>query len=490
MLLPIDWQWPSELGKKEVSPPSAKIKRWRENPLIFVTEVFGVTPDAWQADILKALPHNKRLAMKACKGPGKTCVLAWIAWWFLTCHPHPKIAATSISGDNLSDGLWTEMAKWQAKSDFLKATFHWTKTRIFANDHSETWWMSARTWREGSDSSQQANTLAGFHADYTMFILDEVGGIPDAVMAAAEAGLATGEGKIIIAGNPTHLDGPLYRACTTERDLWFVVEITSDPDDPKRTPRVSVEWAKEQIKKYGRDNPWVLVNVFGKFPPSSINMLLGPDEVAKALGKHLTEDVYIDSQKRLGIDVARFGDDRTVIFPRQGLAGFKPVEMRGARTNEIAARVALAKLKWKSELEFVDGTGGWGAGVIDSLLQAGHSPIEVQFAGKAADSRYHNKRAEMWFEMADWIKRGGALPNMPELQKELTSPTYTFTTSGKFLLESKDQIKDRLGFSPDIADALALTFAIAEMPAKKQTLGVVKNSNHLSEWNPFDDSRS
>lgn len=86
---------------------------------------------------------------------------------------------------------------------------------------------------------------------------------------------------------------------------------------------------------------------------------------------------------------------------------FKPVEMRNARTNEIAARVAAAKIKWGSELEAIDGTGGYGSGVIDSLIQAGHNPLEVQFSGKAIDNRYYNKRSEMWFEMAAWIKRAG-----------------------------------------------------------------------------------
>jgi hypothetical protein len=228
-------------------------------------------------------------------------------------------------------------------------------------------------------------------------------------MAAAEAGLASGiECHIVQAGNPTNLEGPLYRACTSERHLWALVEITGDPDDPRRSPRVSLQWAREQIEKYGRDNPWVLVNVFGKFPPSSINALLGPDDVSASTQRHLREDQYEWAQKRLGVDVARFGDDRTVIFPRQGLASFKPIEMRNARTTDIAARVALAKSRWGSEVEFVDDTGGWGAGVIDNLLLGGISPIPVNFSGKATDPRYFNKRSEMYFLAAEWVKKGGA----------------------------------------------------------------------------------
>ena len=285
--------------------------------------------------------------MKACKGPGKTAILSWLCWNFLATRPYPKIVATSITSDNLADGLWPEMAKWQNKSPFLKEDYQWTKTRIVKKSDPETWFMSARGWSKSASSDQQANALAGLHADYILFVLDEAGGIPDSVMAAAEAALSTGiESKIVIAGNPTNLDGPLYRACTSEAELWYVVEITGDPDDPMRSPRIDPEWARAQIKKYGRDNPWVLVNVFGKFPPSSLNTLLGAEEVRAAVNRHHDLSEYDFSQKRLGIDVARFGDDSTVIFPRQGLVAFKPVQMRNAKSNEIAARVAAAKAKW------------------------------------------------------------------------------------------------------------------------------------------------
>lgn len=474
-----------------MTPAQAKIKRWREDPVTFVTECLHVEPDAWQVDVLRAFPTHQRIAMKACKGPGKTGVLAWLGWNFLATRPHPKIAATSVSGDNLKDGLWSEMAKWQNRSPFLKQAFQWTKERIFSRHHPETWFMSARTWAKSADKSRQADTLAGLHADYIMYLIDESGGLPNAVMATAEAALASGiESKIIQAGNPTHIEGPLYSACTNERHLWFVVEITSDPDDPKRTPRVSKQWAKEQIEKYGRDNPWVLVNVFGKFPPASINTILGPDEVSAAMKRRPAPGAGNEwSQKRLGIDVARFGDDRSVIFPRQGLVAYRPVELRGMRTTDIAARVMMAKSKWKSELELVDDTGHWGHGVIDNLFAAGYSPLGIQFHAPALNPRYKNRRAEMWLEMAEWVKRGGCLPKMPELVGELTSPTYTFV-GGKFQLEDKDQVKARLGRSPDLADALALTFAVPDLPAMevmKGRAGYSDSGKVKSDWDPYAD---
>lgn len=467
----------------------AKFKEWRENPVSFVKEQFNAEPDEWQKDALMLFAKNQRIAMKASKGVGKSTILAWCIWNFLLTRPHPKIAVTSVTGDNLSDGLWAELSKWQQRSPLLQELFEVTKTKIFAKQFPDTWFISARQWSKSASKEQQANSLAGLHADYILFVLDESGGIPDAVMAAAEGALASGiECKILQAGNPTHLEGPLYRACTKEAHLWKVIEISSDPDDPKRSTRVSIQWAKEQIEKYGKDDPWVLVNVYGKFPPASINSLIGPDEVRAAVTRGLKEDQFANSQKRLGIDCARFGDDRTVIFPRQGLRAFKPVEMRNARSNEIASRAMMAKYKWGSEMEFVDDTGGFGSGVIDSMIQAGASPVGIHFAGKATDPRYFNKRSEMWFEMCEWIKRGGSIPNIPELIAELTAPTYTFK-SGKFYLEEKDQIKEKLGRSPDYADALALTFAFPEMPAKNPEIPILSDNNFKSDYDPFDTNR-
>ena len=145
----------------------------------------------------------------------------------------------------------------------------------------------------------------------------------------------------------------------------------------------------------------------------------------------------------------------------------------------------LAKGKWGSEVELIDDTGGFGGGVIDSLLQAGVSSVAVNFASKADDSRYLNKRAEMWFRMAEWVKRGGCLPDIPELVRELTAPTYYFQ-NGRFQIEPKEQIKERLGASPDLADALALTFALPEAPSSSSlfTLPGAK-PRFKADYDPF-----
>ena len=445
---------------------SERIRLWREQPVAMVRDLFNVTPDAWQEEVLADFRHNPKQAMKACAGPGKTSVLAWLSWNFLLTRPHPKILATAISGDNLRDNLWTEMEKWRLKSPLLDQCFEWQAERIFSRESPNTWFMAARKWSKSATPEQQGNTLRGLHGEYVMIVVDESGGIPQSVMATAEnIGSSAKEWHIIQAGNPTHLEGPLYAACTTAREQWKVYEITGDPDDPKRSPRVSIQWARDQIKQYGADNPWVLVNVFGKFPPSSLNSLIGPDEVNAALGKHLSRDKYEHAARVLGVDVGRFGDDPSIIFPRQGLASFTPIVLRNA-TSTHGAGVVMTR--WndfygdgkntKADAAFVDGTGGFGAGWIDVMRDLGRSPFDVQFAGKPNDPKYFNKRAEIWFEGTQWVKDGGALPNVPELVAEMTVPTYTFK-GDRLIVEDKDQIKLRLGRSPNYADALFTTFA-------------------------------
>jgi len=474
-----------------------QIKIWREDPVQFVRDQFDVEPDAWQIKGLKAFASNDRemirISLQACAGPGKSCLLAWVGWNFLLCYGevgnHPKAACVSITADNLKDGLWTEMSKWQQRSELLQHAFIWTQTRIYAKDHPETWYMSARSFPQTANKETIGKTLSGLHSKYMLFLIDESGDIPIEIGKAAEQAvnetLASGGFiKIMQAGNPISKDGLLYAASISKR--WFVIRITGDPDDPERSPRIDKQSAQDQIDEYGRDDPWIISYLLGHFPNVAINSLLTHLEVEQAMERTLLLTDYNYAQKRLGVDVARGGMDSTVIFPRQGLAAFKYATMRKANGPEVAARILMAKSKWGSEMEYIDDTGGFGGSVIDSLQLSGQTPIGVHFASKATNPRYFNKRSEMWLEMAAWIRKGGAIPKCNKLKKELTSVNY-FIKNGKFMLESKDQIKKRLGFSPDIADALALTFAQVDMPASDK-FGYLRNDNQQnfqSEYDPF-----
>lgn len=474
---------------------ASKLRLWREEPIRFLVDELHIEPDAWQADVLRDFPrqdaNEKRVSLQACAGPGKSLTLAACGLNFLTCYgepgEHPKGAVVSITQDNLKTNIWPEFSKLMQRSKFLSAAFKWTKERIYAVDHPETWFLSARSFSRDANAEEQGRTLSGLHAKRVLFLLDESGEIPVAVSRAAEQALSNcAWGKIMQAGNPTSHEGMLYAAATKLRHLWKVVSITGDPLDPKRSTRVDKAWAEEQIKTNGREDPWVMAYILGQFPDNAINSLLSLHEVEQAMARSVPIGTIQYAQKRLGIDVARGGLDKTSLFPRQGLQAYKPVHMSHARGNDVAARAAQAREKWGWEQCFVDDTGGYGGSVCDSFIQAGVPHLAVNFSSSAIDSRYFNKRSEMWFNMAKWVKRGGCLPDLPNLRKELTCPTYSFH-NGKFRLEEKDQIKKRLGFSPDDADALALTFALPEMPSMN---GIDVPQNGLkSEFDPHAQAR-
>jgi hypothetical protein len=316
-----------------------------------------------------------------------------------------------------------------------------------------------------------------------MWLLDETGDYPRGILPVVEAIFSGSpeEAHIVQAGNPINREGPLYHA-HTHRDLWQVINITADPSDPERTPRVSVQHAQEQIDAWGRDDPYVLINIFGQFPLSSVNALIGPAEVEAAMKRYYRDYEIGDAPKIMGVDVARQGDDASVIFKRQGIQSFPLQKYRIEDSNLGASIVNREWTEWNADACFVDGTGGFGAGWVDNLLRLGQSPIAIQFSQQAHQhGRYANKRAEMYFDAVQWIKRGGALPESKELLRALTETTYTHKAD-KLIIEPKEIVKLKLGFSPDEADAFVLTFAEPVTP--RQSIVTPRRQAQRSAVNP------
>jgi hypothetical protein len=475
-------------------------KRWIDHPASFVRELFQVEPDPWQLEALEAFPHKPYCAFQACKGPGKTAVLAWLCWNFLVTRPHCNIGATSISGDNLRDNLWKEMAVWRLKSPFIQQQFEWTVKRIFRRDFESTWFMSARTWPKTGDTKAQADTLAGLHADFIMFVIDESGGVPESVMVSAEAAMSSCvEGHIVQAGNPTSIEGPLYRASKNRLNdpipmgtkQWYVIEITGDPDDPARSTRMDLEWCKQQIRTWGRDNPWVMVNVLGKFPPGAISTLISEDEVREAMRRWWRPHEIGIAEKIIGADVARQGLDASVIAKREGIQMHNLHRYRNIDGNVGASICSRHWDEFDADACFVDATGGYGFPWIDGLKRLNKAAIPVQFSSASSQpDRYYNKRAEMAFAFVDAIRDGLALP--PEESEgarellEAASKTQYFHHKDRLQLEEKDQIRDRIGFSPDEFDACILTYAEKVTPKKRTMRGPISHSA-TTEYRPFTD---
>lgn len=205
------------------------------------------------------------------------------------------------------------------------------------------------------------------------------------------------------------------------------------------------------------------------FSAAQDNGLIPIDDIRAAANKFYRESEYMGAPLIYGIDVARFGSDASVIFKRRGLVAFEPIVIRKFDNMTLADRIAVEMAKEKPEAVFIDS--GAGQGVIDRLRQMRFDVVEVPFGAQAIDKeQFANRRMEMWWHMAQWIKQGGAIPPDPVLQGDLGAPTYGYTPKGPKILEAKDKLKERIGRSPDLADALALTFAAPVAPKLSRSM--------------------
>lgn len=205
------------------------------------------------------------------------------------------------------------------------------------------------------------------------------------------------------------------------------------------------------------------------FSAAQDNGLIPIDDIRAAANKFYRESEYMCAPLIYGIDVARFGSDASVIFKRRGLVAFEPIVIRKFDNMALADRIAVEMAKEKPDAVFIDS--GAGQGVIDRLRQMRFDVVEVPFGAQAIDKeQFANRRMEMWWHMAQWIKQGGAIPPDPILQGDLGAPTYGYTPKGPKILEAKDKLKERIGRSPDLADALALTFAAPVAPKLSRSM--------------------
>ena len=219
------------------------------------------------------------------------------------------------------------------------------------------------------------------------------------------------------------------------------------------------------------------------FTASGDNQLMGIADVEDASRRSYNEADYLFAPKIIGVDVARFGDDNSVILLRQGLVAHEPKVFHGTDNMTLAGHVAGAIVEHKPDAVFIDA--GHGQGVIDRLRSLGHPVIEVHFGGKPNHARFLNKRAEMWHDTADWIRAGGWIPNNQRLKQDLATPTYFFNQAGKIQLESKDDIRARGLPSPDLGDALALTFAFPVQKKQHNPLNQRPGRMVATDYDPY-----
>lgn len=450
-----------------ITPEVQTILDWRADPCYFIESVWGDHKreederlmDEWQIDATNALVAEDRISIRSGHGVGKTSWLSWIMIWWMLMKDEPRIACTAPTSHQLNDALWGEIAKWSKKlPQQLQNELEVKSERVEAVRNRKEFYAVARTARK-----EQPEAFQGFHAGDMLFIADEASGIDDIIFQVGEGAMSTKGAKTILTGNPTRTSGYFFDSHNRMRSTWWTRRVSCT-----EAKMVDPNYAERMAKRYGVDSNIYRVRVLGDFPLTDDDSVIPLEFAESAVGREVapTTDRVV-----WGLDVSRFGDDSTALAKRKGNVQLeKVVEWRGKDLMQTTGMVvnAYKEAKEKPDLIFVDSI-GLGAGVVDRLKENGLPVRGVNVAESSSSSeKYMRLRDELWWKSREWLQEKDCrLEDDPDLIGELTSPKYSFTSSGKILIESKEEMKKRGVPSPNVADAWNLTFADSGMGGHK-----------------------
>lgn len=473
-----------------------RIPLYQKSPVLFAKEALQFEPDGWQQEALMDLAENPKVVIKSGQGVGKTGMEAVALLWFLACFPYPRVVATAPTKQQLHDVLWSETAKWQERSPLLKHILKWTKTYIYMVGHEKRWFATART-------ATKPENMQGFHEDNMLFIVDEASGVADPIMEAI-LGTLTGENnRLLMCGNPTRTSGAFFDAFHGDMALYKRHTVSSA--DSPRTNKQNIE---SLIRKYGNDSNVVLVRVYGEFPKQEDDVFITLSIIEQCGSRiyELPEDKgmpYII----FGVDVARFGDDETIIY-RNAKGKLKMAVHR--RGQDLMATVGDIVVQYRKAIqEYPEYTGliyvniddtGLGGGVTDRLKEVKREQklhrlvvIPINAAekietdtneGKEAAEHYNNLTTHMWAVLRELLENKQIeLEDDAETFAQLSVRKYFMASNGKLELESKKEMKKRSLVSPDRGDAAALAVYLGKVkrhtgsaPGSEAIKGLSKSS--------------
>lgn len=436
--------------------------RWRAEPERFPLEAFEQPPEmaAWQMGSLAATATHDRIAVKSGHGVGKSTELSIIILLGLVTHHPIKIPCTAPSAHQLEDVLWAELAQWHRRlHPWLRKLFNFKQGKVEAAWAPNESFAVARTARR-----EQPEAFQGFHAKHLWFVADEASGVDDLVFEVASGAMSTPGAKTFLRGNPTRTSGYFYDCFHPTAGM-----------KPWRTSTVScfdvagVSWADpgypaEVAGRYGEDSNVYRVRVLGEFPRQDDDTVIPLDLIDAAVARDVEP---IEGPVVWGVDVARFGSDRTAVAKRMLNSLVEPVVSWAQvdlmqTTGRIVAMYEETRAYMRPKEICVDAI-GIGAGVADRLREEGLPAKAVQVSEKPGImERYLRERDELWFRAREWFdSREVTMPEDAVLQNELATVRYSFSSSGKLRVETKDEMRKRGLRSPDLADAFILTFAAA-----------------------------
>ena len=450
-------------------------------------------PDTWAREFLEDLGQQVRdrafngidavdpimFSTASGHGIGKSAMVAWLVNWIMSTRPHSKGTITANTAQQLRSKTFSEIGKWWNLS-ITKDWFEFNGGSMGSlNMYAKA---SPLTWRCDGQTSEERNSeaFAGQHAanSTSFYIFDEASAIPDKVFEVRAGGLSDGEPMAFDFGNPTRNTGRFYENMVGRFRHRYTRRFIDSRDVKITNKKQFQEW----IDDFGIDSDYVKVRVLGQFP-SAGDMQFIPGDVARAC---VGLEVVVQPHDPLvmGVDVARFGSDESVIYLRQGRDAESQGlhRFRGIDTMQLSAKVAEIAADKRPDAIFIDG-GGVGGGVVDRCRQLGLNITEINFGGKATQPGVANLRAQMWYNLREALKDGIRLPDNDDLISDLTGLEYGYTLRNDIKLESKDDALKRGISSPDLADALALTYALPVYPSRLGYDNSAANTQY--EYDPF-----
>ena len=366
----------------------------------------------------------------------------------MSTRPHPEIVVTANTKPQLETKTWREVAKWHN----LSHNRHWfthTATRFYHNEFPKTWFAACIPW-----SAERSEAFQGTHEEHVLTIFDEASAIDDPIWEVTEGNMTTPGSLWIAFGNPTKNTGRFSSCFKDDKFRWHTKSV-----DSRNSKLTNKEEIDRQIQYYGEDSDFVRVHVKGMEPRASATQLISDELALEAADRVIHESGFQHEAKVMGIDVGEGGLDLSTIIKRQGLAAF---DLQKYSMNEMEfIRVVKREIdQWQPDGVFIDAIGP-GRVVYWNLVESNYQNIyPVKGSERAKNpAEFFNLRSEMYWKMADWLKKGGAIPKDRELRADLTAPEFYYDDNDKFKLERKEDVRAKLGRSPDAADALAMTFA-------------------------------
>lgn len=443
--------------------------------VFFAEVVLGVVLEGWQWEVLSALDAGEtRISIRSGNGAGKTCLLAIIILHYILFRNDVKVPVTAPGANQLKDGLIPETRKWMKNlPKFLRSTIDVTQDRIYRVDSPDENFVSFRTARK-----ENPEVLQGIHAKFVMCVVDEASGVPDNIYEAAQGTMSTPGSIFIMISNPTRLSGYFHLSHHKGKSGWKLFHVTSFD-----TSRVDQSFVDQIERDYGKESDQYRVKILGEFPSREESTLIGNDDVVSSFGRDIRYSP--DTRRIWGVDVGRGGDLSALVERAESVITMVKTQNYADTMLTVGwVKRHYDEARVKPAVIYVDSI-GIGAGVADRLRELGLPVVDVNVGETASlSSKYPRMRDELWWSLKTWFEGHACSIQIDEedhvydqIENEVCAPLQLFTSAGKDAVETKAQMRQRKVASPNIADAMCLTFAY------EGAIAAGLASSRSSSWN-------